>query len=244
MIHVGSVGVPTDNGAQAGPTATFANPPISGIQAGDLIVVFACYRATSVTLAMGGTDGQTWSSGSNHQSTTATLTVRGFWCIFNGTWSTAPSVTVTSGTLAITAVMHVFRPAGPTWKWNTATMNAPASASAPGSPFTCAGQSVSAGSRGLTINAWASDDDNTWGSLTSANGFWSVLGSTQYRNTQGNDTSMVFAYLIFGSDFTPSINQATNGGDPFVRASFSIFEDRTQPRELHHNARLQRTKRW
>jgi hypothetical protein len=59
------------------------------------------------------------------------------------------------------------------------------------------------------------------------------LGSTQYRNTQGSDTSMVFAYAQGLTVATASINQATLGGDPFVRHMFLFYEQNAQVIQLN-----------
>jgi hypothetical protein len=213
ITHYGSIGVPADNGAQAGPTASFANPPIASMAAGDLVVIVAAYRGTGQTLAIGNAGGQSWTSNTNHNSSTATLTIRSFYCVFNGTWSAAPTVTVTSGTLAITAVMHVFRPTSG-FTWSVVGINNPISQSAPGSPFTCTATSSSSGASGaFGIGVIATDDDNTWGTLASN---WTQLGTGQYRNTQGNDTSIYFGYWLTDPGGNMTIRQATNGGDPYV----------------------------
>ena len=54
----------------------------------------------------------------------------------------------------------------------------------------------------LTINTagtvvlvgWLSDENNTWSAPTTG---WSVPGGQQWRNTQGEDTSIALAYRVF-----------------------------------------------
>ncbi len=69
----------------------------------------------------------------------------------------------------------------------------------------------------LVFAAWASSDDNTWGTLTAG---WSTPGSAQYRNTSGADESQTHAYKVMataGASGNVSKNQATLGGDAGAR---------------------------
>src|SRR5262252_8364373 len=57
---VGDAVIPADNGTQAGPTCTFANPPVAGMVTDDVVAVFTLYRNANITFSVATTGGQTW----------------------------------------------------------------------------------------------------------------------------------------------------------------------------------------
>lgn len=220
ITKFGEVAIPVDgsSAANAGPTNTFANPPIASMTAGDLVIVTCQYRGT-VTITNSATGGQTWTA---LQATiqSGNQSVRTFWCTFNGTWSAAPAFTNTTGTNALTTTMVVFRPTGTTYTWqfdtNFASFGGPYSA--PSTPFTVLSGTSNSPTKypGVCWTVWTSDDDNTWGTLTGSG--WTAMTSAQYRNTTGQDQSMSMSYNIFTSGTVANVsqNQATLGGDPGI----------------------------
>ena len=208
ITYFGSASTPADNGTNtANPTAV--TPPGS-MQAGDLVLMIAQARATSGTLAISSTGGQSWTS--QTQQNQSNCRIRLFWCRFNGTWSANPSVSMGSTNNNI-VVMHVFRPSNTSNAWAVDVAQVSSNFSAPSSPYTVTIPQITTNTDGaLVFAAWASTDDNTWDSLT---GGWSTPGSAQYRNTSGSGASQTHAYKVMataGASGDVSKNQATLGG--------------------------------
>ena len=79
-------------------------------------------------------------------------------------------------------VMHVFRPSNTSSVWQVDVAQVSGNYAAPAAPRTVTIPGITTITDGaLVFAAWASSDDNTWGSLTAG---WSTPGSDQYRNTQ------------------------------------------------------------
>ena len=222
ITYFNSASTPADNGAQAGPGPVAITPPASMLT-GDLVYVFCQYRgAETITVSVAG--GQSW----NTLAAIANTNIAGqvFWCRFNGTWSANPSFTNTTGTAALTCVMHVFRPTDTGKVWAVDVAQVETDFAAPASPFTVTitGQTtVNASTVGIA--AWATADDNTWASLAGTG--WAVSGAAQYRNTTGQDQSCTFAHNIQTAQVTQanvSKNQATLGGDAGTTSIVTLYE--------------------
>lgn len=225
MTYFNSASTPADGAAaaNAGPNATITPP--GSMVAGDRVIVVVQYRG-NVTMSVSQAGGQTWTNmiGSTN-SGNVTLAI--FECVFNGTWSANPTFTNTSGTNALTAVMHVFRPsAGSSFRIDPTSATATSPFSAPSTPF-----DVTASASGGTLRdsvlwflVWASDDDNTWSLQTAG---WNTAGTAQYRNTTGQDQSNSSAYKIFTAPPSTAnvVNrQATLGGDPGIWIFVEFYE--------------------
>jgi hypothetical protein len=209
IAYFASASNPVDNGSNnANPTVV--TPP-AGMLAGDLVLMVAQRRASSGTLAISNTGGQTWIW--ETQQNRANCRIRLFWCSFNGTWSANPSVSF-GGTATHTVVMHVFRPSKANIVWQVDVAQVSANFNAPPAPNrTVTIPSITTITHGgLVFATWASTDDNTWGSLTAG---WSTPGSDQYRNTSGSDQSQTHAYRIMtiaGATGSVSKNETSSGG--------------------------------
>jgi hypothetical protein len=210
ITYFGSASTPVDNGTNtANPTAV--TPP-GGMLAGDLVLMIAESRDSTATLAISNTGGQSWTSETQQNQTNCRI--RLFWCRFNGTWTANPSVSF-GNTNPHIVVMHVFRPSNTSSVWQVDVAQVSNNFAAPGAPnrtVTIPGiTTITDGA--LVFAAWATADDNTWGSLTAG---WSTPGSAQYRNTSGSDQSQTHAYRVMaiaGTSGDVSKNQATLGGD-------------------------------
>ena len=208
---VGSASNPSDNGSFSGPTAALTPP--TGMQTGDVVVVIAAYRG-SATLNINNTGGQSWTA-LGQQNYLLSESARIFYAVYNGSWTSNPSVTNGSGTLGLTAVMHVFRNVDPE-VIDTAqvagTFSAPTGkrdVTIPGIP------TINDGA--LVLAAWTTIDNNTWGIQTSG---WSNVGLAQYRNQAGNDSSISTAYKLIptaGASGSVTNRQLTLGGDAGIR---------------------------
>ena len=211
----GQASTPADNGANV-TNPTVVTPPGS-MASGDLVLLFAHSRATSGTLSMSQAGGQSWTSLTQHNTTTCRRRI--FWCIFNNTWSANPSVTI--GTTCNTVVMLVFRPTqGYAFSADQALTDAVVSA--PGSPFTVTITGQTIASNSVCIAAWACIAANTWGTLAGAG--WSKTGLTaQYRNTSGSDQTSSFAYFI-GSGVTGNVSQNESAGTAGASSILSFKE--------------------
>src|SRR5262245_59007237 len=180
ITFFGVASQPADNSTQVGPTVT-VTPPASMV-AGDLIIVIGQYRgAGTVNITTSNLGGQSWSQFRHANATNCR--VRLFFCRFNGTWSANPSFTVTSGTLPMTVVMHVFRPTSSTKHFILDVGPTRGTFTAGSTPFTKSITGLTTKQANtVTIAVFASVDDNTWDTLTGSG--WTQSGlSAQYRNT-------------------------------------------------------------
>jgi len=220
ITYFNSASTPADNETNNN-RYTAVTPPGS-MQKGDLILMIGQARASSGTLAIYNAGGQSWTPETQQNQTNCR--VRLFWCTFNGTWSANPSVDL-GGNNNNTVVMHVFRPINPCSVWAVDVAQVSNNFSAPSSPYTVTISGISTNTDGaLVFAAWATADDNTWGSLT---GGWSTPGSAQYRNTFGQDASQTHAYKVMataGASGNVSKNQTANGGDAGARLIIAFKE--------------------
>lgn len=225
FIGLADWGTPTDGGFQAGPTYSITpNATTNGQNTGDLIILVAQYRG-AVTFSLTSTGGQSWTS--ENQISTTNVTGRVFWCIFNGTWSSALTLSNSAGTNALSARMLTFRSSSSRHVFGIDQAQAELDFVAPSTPFTVTitGQVTTKPST-LTVVGWMTADDNTWDTLT---GGWNVAGNNQVRNTEGQDQSFAIAYKIQsaeGATGNVSKNQATNGGDAGTSFIITFFENK------------------
>lgn len=214
---VASASNPTDNGTKAGPT-TIITPP-SGLVDGDLVVIAASYRGAA-NINISATGGQTWTA-FDQTANGSTLRSRIFYAVFNGTWSGNPSVTVGSGTLGLTGVMHVFKNVSPSTPIDVTQTSG--TFTSPGNPRNVTINGINTSSDGAMVLAfWFTADDNQWG-LQSLD--WDNIGLTQYRNLQGTDSSISSAYKTIdtaGASGDVINRQTANGGDAGNWHIFSI----------------------
>lgn len=222
-FYFGSASTPADGAAATGTADPTAVTPPAGMLAGDLVCMIGQQRATGATLAVSATGGQTWTSEAAIGVTNQTA--RLFWCIFNGTWSTDPSVDFTA-TTCNSVQMHVFRPPATnyTWSVNQALVELDDSTD----PFTITGQTTTGTDPTVTLGGWFSADDNTWGTLSGTG--WEVTGTAQYRNTSGTDQSASYAHKIqtaAGATGNVSKSQLTLGAD--ASSTFIITFQATAP---------------
>jgi len=222
ITYFGSASTPADNGTNTA-TTTAVTPP-SSMLTGDLVILYAYQRGTA-TMSISSTGGQTWDSSiSGINSSSATLAGRLFWCVFNGTWSADPSVLFSAGTNT-NVVMHVFRPTSTAYSWaldSSAAQNTLGNFGA--SPSITFGFASTSHSSAVCLVIASTDDDNTWS--TSGSG-WSTLGSAQYRNTSGSDTSSSYAYIIQTAIGTPANvtkTEVTLGNDGGIVGDFCFYE--------------------
>jgi hypothetical protein len=190
-----------------GPTVTIV-PPTPQMQAGDLVVVHCFYRGTNVTWGVSTTGGQQWDKCANHTGTNLTLAV--FFCRYTGAWAANPIFTIGSGAETAIAVMSVFRPTNPRFRW--ALDQAPSLGSGAGTAFTITGITPQS-QKTVAIAAVCSIDDNTY---TLTTGRWTNLGLAQYRSTGGTDGAMALAYIAqneLTATGSVTLTQATLGAD-------------------------------
>lgn len=217
----GATSIPTDNGTNATTTITLT-PPASMVT-NDLVVVTLSQRGTA-TFSVGVTGGQTWTP-INRNTGTANVAMDTYWATFNGTWAANPRFDFSAGTNT-TAVMIVFRPDDNTKTWDTE----PSSTNSVGAAATITIPGITpTNDPNVTLAAWLTADDNTWGTLTGTN--WSKTGlSAQYRNLAGNDSSMTFAYqtqTVAALTNDVSQTQLTVGNDATTWRIVTFYEKET-----------------
>lgn len=212
---------PDDLDGLPGPTVSVAT--VASMAAGDLCIIVSQQRTTAdgAPMEILETGGQTWTSegaiGSPDHSPPGSVAL--FWCRFNGTWTANPSVTFTTGTMALTVAMIVFIPTTATNSWLKEHEQTFVEFAAPGGAGTV---TITTSSRAfnhannVSLAFWATPDDNTW--TNTAGTGWSLVGAVeQYRNTQGLDQSIAFAYRIgtaIGAPNNVSKDQGTTAPGP------------------------------
>ena len=225
---IGTTSNPADNSALAGPTVAVAPPGgAQAPQAGDLIILYAHYRGTGVTLNMSQTSNQAWNTAANPAGA-GNQTFAVFWCQFNGTWGANPSVTVGAGGNGMSVVMYVFRPTSSAngWAINQGPTNGNLAASTtvnitPGLTTTT--------TKTVTMAFWASPAANTWGTLSAG---WNKPGSppTQIRNTQASGTqSQTAAYKIMAAAGPTGAVQQTQSSSQITQTSIISWAEGTPP---------------
>ncbi len=214
---VGTVANIADTGTANGPTQAVADPTSLGAVTGDLLVMVGDYRGTGVTLAVSEAGGQTWTP--HAQETRANNTQRVFTAIFNGTWSAAPSVTVTAGGLLMITRLVVLR--GNDTTSPVAAALVATNAATPGSPFDCSHPGiVTANVDDLVFVAWASEDNNTWALQTAG---FANIGGTQIRNSTTFSSSLGYKVFSAAGATGAIVNrQATLGGDPYIISAIAF----------------------
>jgi hypothetical protein len=208
-----------DGGSALGTTATIA-PPAS-MQAGDLVIVYLHYRTTGGAITVSTQGGQTWNVGTaNDGGTVQRYAIA--WCRFNGTWSVNPIFTgANSGSVALTAVMYVFRPTNPNNSWAVhvaqANSNGNAATNQIGSVTTTFPNTV-------TMGFWSHAGTNTWSGLAGAG--WLKTGlPNQISNLQGMDQTHTAAYQIMtAAGPTGNVTQNQTAGATVYRSSMSWHE--------------------
>ena len=119
------------------------------------------------------------------------MTARVFWTRFNGTWAGTPSVTNTTGTEALSAYSFAFAMSPGTHPEIDVAL---LSGSHSGGTVTVPSFTTNTAGT-LALVGWVSDENNSWSAPTTG---WSVPGGQQqWRNTQGEDTSIALAYRVF-----------------------------------------------
>jgi hypothetical protein len=207
----GSASTPADNSTNtADPTAV--TPPAS-MQDGDLVVMFALARVAGLTMTISASGGQSWNSGT--QRSTTNLSMRMFWCRFNGTWGANPSVSFGS-TTCNTVVMQVFRPNIVSDAWSVSAGDA---------------SNTFIGGTTPTITGITPIDNSVvtvacWGTTGSAGTFsnplpgWSQAGTAQYRNTSGSGMTGAVAYILDGPNASGNVQQTVS---PTAAAGMGII---------------------
>src|SRR5262245_50750034 len=104
----GATSNPTDNAALDDASPRPITPPGSMV-AGDLVYLLALVHSSAQSLAISNTGGQSWISETLLQGQGA-ISLRLFWCRFNGTWSANPSVVTGQTGLGLSLFMGVWRP--------------------------------------------------------------------------------------------------------------------------------------
>jgi len=203
ITYFGSASTPTDNGTSTG-TPIAVTPPGSMVT-GDLVVMYGYYRGTS-TITVSAAGGQFWfTMVPSATATNLTLSYAAFYCRYNGTWGTNPSLAFSTSSTNCNVIMHVFRPtAGAnTWSSYGRALSPVRDNTAPGSPFTCTSTflpvatefaSNSLFSDGSLAAYWKLEDVNsTVGSFTltdSSNGFTSgIFGNAVQISNAINTTN-------------------------------------------------------
>ncbi len=191
---------PADGGSLL--TATITITPPASMLDGDLVVIYAQYRGTGITLTVSTTGGQSWTT--ENANNGGTQNTRIFWCRFNGTWAANPVVSGGNGSTPFSAIMYVYRPTNSSDSWGIHV--AQSNSSVTSTTVSISGLTTTVPNT-VTMAFWGSPASNTWGTLSGAG--WSKTGlSNQYRNVAGSGQSHTAAYNILSSaGSVPAVSQ-------------------------------------
>lgn len=223
ITYFNSSANPADAAAASLASATVAVTPPASMQQGDLVIMIGQRRASNITLTVSETGGQVWNTLPVLTGTT-NISPRIFWCRFNGTWTTNPSVAMTASSTN-TVVMHVFRPPGRNYSW-AVDVNQVSTTHAAAASITITGVTTIR-TNNVTLAAWFTADDNTWSTPSVG---WTTTGSAQYRNTAGTDQSCTFAHQIrttAGTTGNVAKTQTALGNDAARSAIVTFYPYRT-----------------
>lgn len=241
ITYFGTAANPSDNGTSV--ATTVAVTPPGSMTTGDLVILTAYQRGTA-TFSISATGGQSWTSETRHQGTTATLSMQVFWCRYNGTWGADPSILFSAGTNT-NVVMNVFRPTSSSYSWAKdpyssagADNNVISSYAATTSVALIVGTPQN--NNTVTLGIFSSDDDNTWSFFVGTGWVAVTSPAAQFRNTSGSDISSAYAYIIQTSGAAdlanPQMNQATLGADGGIKGSYTFYE--YIPSSLPHRIKI------
>ncbi len=218
QTYFGVASVPADNSTHAGPTAAIT-PPVSMVT-GDLVIIYAEYRANAGTFAMSATGSQTWTAVTPYGGTNQNTAI--FWCRYNGTWGANPSVTVGAGnTLGLSAIMYVFRPSNSNNLWGVNVT--PSNSNSNLTTNSITGVTTTA-SNTVTMAFWGVGATNTWGTLAGTG--WSKTGlGAYYRNTTTGQSHTAAYYLQTTTvGATGNVSQVQSAGTTALRTIMSWYE--------------------
>ncbi|MGC4037671.1 MAG: T9SS type A sorting domain-containing protein [Chitinophagaceae bacterium] len=217
---VGVSSNPSDAGSVVTSTVTIAPP--SGTQVGDLIVIFAHYRATGATLTVSTTGGQTWTSETANSG--GTQTARVFWCRFNGTWAASPIISGGNGTNPLSAIMYAYRPTSSTSLW--AIHVAQTTSSTTNTAISITGLTTTLPNT-VTMAFWASPAATTWGAVSGSGWVKPTfpVSATQVTNTGGSDQSHTGAYNIRASAGAVANTSQTQSSSQNTRTSIICWNE-------------------
>lgn len=206
ITYLGSSSRPTDN-ATNGTSPVVITPPAS-MQVGDLVYVQSMVSATDRTHAISADGGQTWNTPGPGLNNVFQI----FWCRFNGTWSTNPSVAISGASQAKSAVMHVFRPTDTSKNW-AVDQGPNYNLSPSGSTHTVTGVTNTHSST-VAVASWTFGSDAAI-YATGAGVGWNFAGSAQYRNssTSGNSTAYSYKIMVFTGS-TGNVSRNMTGASP------------------------------
>jgi len=229
ITYIASASNPADNGLTN--TSPVAVVPPGGMQAGDLVLMYAENReitANITSILISNTGGQAWKTVGAYGGT-ASLPPRIviFAALFNGTWTANPSVAFVTVTPVNSVVMHVFRPSpGNKFIIDIPLTDTTYNATSP--PYTSTITGITTKSSAVAIAAWGTGADITFGTLAGTG--WVVTGGAQYRNLAGSDQSMSFAHKIHttgGATGNVSKNASGTGGGIHSILSFAEISSRS-----------------
>ncbi len=203
---IGQASTPTYGFGLSQAGATVAVTPVAGIAANDLVVMVGTYRASNVTITMSELDSQTWACGTNTQNSGNALTSRVCWAFYSGASAASPSMTVTTGTDAMTVQMLVFRPSAGTPELDVAETAATPTAA---DPQIIAGISPTV-KRGVVIAAIATQDDNRFTLMPVGGVTFGSASDDSGGGADGLNNSIVFPepgtyvieFAVYDGEFT------------------------------------------
>ncbi|MEQ1797845.1 MAG: T9SS type A sorting domain-containing protein [Lacibacter sp.] len=208
---------PADGGAQPGPTAILVPPAL--MQAGDLVIIYGQYAASSAALSISVTGGQTWNSGTVYTTGGANQSIFISWCRFNGTWTLNPVVSG-PGVLGLTAIMYVYRPSSPSSLWGVNVVQLNANTATAAQTIASATTTLP---RTVTMGFVANRSTNTW-ALTPAAGWVNANLTNQNINTVTGQTQAAVYNIRATAGATGTVTLTQTSAVSTLRSRMSWYE--------------------
>ncbi len=212
ITYFASASNPADNGTLTSTSPVTITPPGS-MTAGMFVVMIGSVRSGASAIDISATGGQTWTARTIVDA--ASNRFRIFYCEYNGTWAADPSIAF-SIAATVTVMMHVFQSSKPIPFWQFDADGTDGNAFLRPALTTVKFSTVA-------IAAWQITANNTFGAVTGSN--WATLGSAQYRNLGGSDTTMAFAYKLIAAPTSTGTVDRTSASSTGLLTDIISFTD-------------------
>lgn len=182
--------------------------PFTTISSGDVVVVFVNWRNNTDSSSVSVTGGQTWTE-HFEQLTNAFIAL--YSCVFNGTWTADPQFDFAGTAVGGIGWAMAYSGVDNTTPWDVSPT---AALQATSTTYVIADYNTNTNGA-LAFVGGASLDNNTW-SVDNSFAAVSGAGNIYWRNSAGNDSSMVLAsksIATAGAVGATTMTQATLGGD-------------------------------
>lgn len=227
-----SIGSPTffgismniaDTGSYTTPS-TVVLTPVSSMVAGDLVYFYGLHYDSSATenMTISADGGQSWTSAGALINAVTDLRVKAYWCRFDGTWDTSPSMAMVGSDNGRMAGMMVFRPTTGSNTWAVDQAQAYTNIGTPVGGVVTLPAVTNAQTSTVTIGLYYLLTTKVFAAVSGTG--WVGAGDTQYRNLADTDRTMSFVYKLGGSGSTGDVGREINFSPNVYGHTISFYE--------------------